>query len=295
MLRKDVRIGLAIGGGLVAVLIVILLITSGPTKNTEVTLVPDADTTAPAPPNGQPSGDAAAIDPFKDPAGTSEQPAKESAPATAPTDDRWQRALSTGKVESDTPPLLLTETPAPAQSRPQNEITTTPPTTSPSSVAAMPATASPSGAAAPTPASTAPRTHVIQTGESFSTIAQVVYGNSSYYPHLIRANPNIDPKKLRPGTTIVIPDAAQVVATASPDTKSSIDSKPAITLDDKREYRVQTGDSLYKIALKLYGKAERADAIYDLNKDAIGPNRSYLKVGMTLKLPEPPTSTTAAR
>jgi hypothetical protein len=47
--------------------------------------------------------------------------------------------------------------------------------------------------------------------------------------------------------------------------------------------------------VRLYGRADKLDAIYELNKDQIGPNRSYLKAGMILKLPEPPTSTTAAR
>src|SRR5262245_21569999 len=42
MMRKDVRIGFAIGGVLLAVLIVYGLVTSGPTpRNHEVTLAPD--------------------------------------------------------------------------------------------------------------------------------------------------------------------------------------------------------------------------------------------------------------
>jgi nucleoid-associated protein YgaU len=134
----------------------------------------------------------------------------------------------------------------------------------------------------------------VQRNESFASIAQAVYGNEAYYPHLMRANPNIDPKKLRVGMTIVIPDASEVVARdASAEPASA--TIPAPGLDSTREYRVQPNDSLYKIALRLYGRADKLDAIYELNKDQIGPNRSYLKAGMILKLPEPPTSTTAAR
>jgi nucleoid-associated protein YgaU len=107
--------------------------------------------------------------------------------------------------------------------------------------------------------------------------------------------------------TIVLPDREQVVAKpkasdAAPlvgGTGSAVAQNASATLpplDEKTQYRAQPGESLYKISLKLYGKADRVDAIYNLNKDAIGPNPSRLKAGTVLKLPEPPTATaTAAR
>jgi nucleoid-associated protein YgaU len=173
-----------------------------------------------------------------------------------------------------------------------------------------------SGASAAAPA-TGARTHVVQRGESFATIAAAVYGNSAYYPHLLRANPNIDPKKLKPGMTVTIPDPAQVVAAhngpvaashetpsavgtnsgaavsaASSDSASAKSAAPAI--DEKSQYRVQASDSLYKISLRLYGKADRVDKLYELNKDVIGANPAHLKAGMVLKLPEAPTSGSSA-
>jgi nucleoid-associated protein YgaU len=36
---------------------------------------------------------------------------------------------------------------------------------------------------------------------------------------------------------------------------------------------VQAGDNLNRIALKLYGNANKWQAIYDLNKEAIGNDR----------------------
>jgi nucleoid-associated protein YgaU len=65
------------------------------------------------------------------------------------------------------------------------------------------------------------------------------------------------------------------------------------SIDSTKEYRVAPGDSLHKIAMKLSGKAAKADDLYELNKDKIGDDSSRVKVGMVLKLPEAPTATSA--
>jgi nucleoid-associated protein YgaU len=292
IMRKDVRIGLAIGGVLVAVLIVYLLITAAAPRNNEVTLAPDE----PALQQPAPGGIA---EPARPPATA---PAEGTAPrsntpehATPKQNDPWQKALSTGQLDSadSAPPMMLTVTPTPTT---QPTVNAAPPDTS-----IQPPTAhAPDGLAiAATPStqpSTGQRTHVVQQGETYSSIAAAAYGDAAYYPHLKRANPTIDEKKLRPGMTIVIPDKSQVVAISTGATPQlASDSKPATSVDSSREYRVQPRDSLYKISLKLYGRADKADAIYQLNKDAIGPNPSVLKVGLVLKLPDPPSSTAAAR
>ena len=55
------------------------------------------------------------------------------------------------------------------------------------------------------PASLTGRTYTVQAGETFSSIAGSVYGNSRYYPHIMRANPSLDPTRLRAGTVINLP------------------------------------------------------------------------------------------
>src|SRR5262249_27749129 len=137
------------------------------------------------------------------------------------------------------------------------------------------------------------RTHVVQPNETFTSIAAAVYGSSAYYPHLIRANPNIDPRKLRPGMTINIPAVTDVRAdnTATPAGSPAAPAAPAnASVDPKSQYKVQSGDSLYTIAVKLYGKPDLRQKIYDLNKTAIGPDMNRLKLGMVLNLPEAPTA-----
>jgi nucleoid-associated protein YgaU len=137
-------------------------------------------------------------------------------------------------------------------------------------------------------------THLVKSGETFSSIAAVVYGSASYYPHLVRANPHANPNNLKLGTVITIPPIDQVKASGTG--KEAEHATAAATgapnvpqeskLDPVRQYRVQPGDSLYKISMKVYGKSGYTDRIYEANKNVIGPNPTKLKVGMVLELPD---------
>ena len=251
--------------------------------------------------------------------------AAEASPASQPSaDDHWSAALHTGL------PVLMTSTPSnpvPAAPVPAVQADANLPTQQPteksqngsgSPIMAMAGSNTPasvSGAEVPirvsNPPPAAPEAklpsatanpakpvgadqHVIQPGETLSSIAAAAYGSAAYYPHLLRANPNIDPKRLRPGMTINLPPASQVKADASTSAIATATpgATPAVTtakLDEKSEYRVESGDSLMKISSKLYGSIKNVDKLYDLNKTTIGPDKAKLKVGAVLKLPEPPT------
>lgn len=150
-------------------------------------------------------------------------------------------------------------------------------------------------------------THVVKTGESFYTIAQAAYGNSHFYPHLLRANPDVNPNRLKPGMTIKVPAASSVKPSESPTLASggatnapgslislSASSTPgprkprptaATTPLAAGEYRVAQDENLYRIAVKLYGSPRKMQEIYDLNKSTIGSDPAKVKVGAILKLP----------
>lgn len=68
------------------------------------------------------------------------------------------------------------------------------------------------------------------------------------------------------------------------------DKKKGFQFDPKKSgivdsYTVKGGDTLSKIAEKIYGDASLYVKIYDANKDMIGSDPDQIKVGMTLKIP----------
>jgi nucleoid-associated protein YgaU len=142
--------------------------------------------------------------------------------------------------------------------------------------------------------------HTVAPGETYSSISAALFGNAKYWPEIAAANPKIDPKRLHPGLVLVIPDipaaAVTPAATAAPVAPplATPVSTPVAPIDAKTQYRVQSGDSLYRIAVRLYGNGNLGEKIYDINKDLIGPDPAKLKPGQILKLPQAPGQSTAA-
>ncbi|HWE96188.1 MAG TPA: LysM peptidoglycan-binding domain-containing protein [Tepidisphaeraceae bacterium] len=346
-MRKEVKIGTAIGGVLVAVIVVSALVNKGNSKKHDAVVL---DTGKPAAgtgdqtgtPDHTPAGDPASVARPADPVPpshdtTGDAPAGgQVTPPAAPThpDDsadashspksgtNWQILLSAEHPDEIMTPVH-TNTPDPAGSGG----TPTPPTetrvdtgsNSSGGTSAPPTGTSGSGtgvASDPvspvTPHPAGPQTHRIQSGETFSSIAKSFYGDARFFGEIAKANPTVNPNKLKPGTTINLPDKAMFKtekkeATAGTSTPAGPAATPHPTapavsaaVDPKTEYRVQSTDSLYKISMKLYGTPNKVDAIYQLNKDRIGADPARLKLNMVLKLPETPnssasTSATASR
>jgi len=159
-----------------------------------------------------------------------------------------------------------------------------------------------SGAVAPAPvmptaAVGAARTHAIQPGETLSSIAASAYGSAMAYTHILKANPNLNPTNLKIGTVITLPAIEQIKA--ANERKAAAPASPGgstsgtlvdVKIDPTRQYKVQSGDSLYRIAARLYGKGIYADRIYDRNRALIGGDPKRLKLGIVLELPEQPTA-----
>jgi nucleoid-associated protein YgaU len=55
--------------------------------------------------------------------------------------------------------------------------------------------------------------------------------------------------------------------------------------DVERRYTVMSGDSLSKIAKKVYGDAAKWRRIYDANKDVIGANPDLIHPGQEYRIP----------
>ena len=146
------------------------------------------------------------------------------------------------------------------------------------------------------------REYVVQKGDtSFERIAarKEVFGDSTKAAIISRANPLVSPDRLKAGETKVripvdpdniqgklvwvdepIPDETVVVAPPPP--------KPAPQPEGKT-YTIQSGDTLWSIAEKFYGKGVLWRTIADANKDTL-PDPDRPKLGAVLRIPPAPSS-----
>ena len=127
-------------------------------------------------------------------------------------------------------------------------------------------------------------THIVKAGETLSSIAAAAYGDSKSWKLIAAANPTVNPNRLSAGTKLTVPAASGIVPHGS-----TVGSR----IDSKSQYQVQASDSLYRISMRLYGTGDHATKLYEDNKDVIGANPARLKLGMILKLSDPPSVATA--
>ncbi len=197
----------------------------------------------------------------------------------AATTDRWATAWNTGRVGSSSTEIAPVREPPQIANPLAGGDSIRPP--GPSVGNTTEATA-----AAPLPAA---GTYKIQAGDTYSKIAAKLYNNRNLYHLIEKANPGVNPSKLKIGQEINVPAAPASSASAR---DALTPAAPEITgaIDATRQYRVQPGDTLHKISQKLYGKTKFWAALYDANKQKIGPDAGKLKVGTVLTLPHVPTA-----
>jgi nucleoid-associated protein YgaU len=129
------------------------------------------------------------------------------------------------------------------------------------------------GHPAPAPEALAAGTVAVRKGDTLGAIAERVLGSAEEWPRLVKANPGVDPKRLKPGQVLVVPGAV-------PRNPPSVAGSAGST----RRYEVGRNDTLEKISLRFYGTRTRWIDILEANRAAIGsPER--LQVGTTLQIP----------
>lgn len=350
-MRKDLKIGMAIGAVLLVVVIVYFAMPKPDAGTTELAgagapgeggndpaaaVDPDAsmpeqavptdedEATETQTPSGAPSVAAdgtppGSADPFD---ANAQAPDADEADETAPPDDggtNWAKLLVTGEFA----PPLRTVTPAPADRGGASAAVTggTPVAGGPSVSGTAGAGNSPTSPierepvasdGVPGPSDTAAaariptqhdaagnvRKHVMKKDETYTSIAKLLYGDGRHYLAIQRANPDLDPERIRPGTVINLPDPASIKGAnsgsgaepAGPNGTggASVAAGPR-AIDPKTEYEVKPNDSLHKIATRVYGTSTMWEKIYELNQQAIGSDPEKLKLGMVLKLPPNPS------
>jgi LysM repeat protein len=149
------------------------------------------------------------------------------------------------------------------------------------------------------PVQPATREYKVKSGDTLGGIAQHELGSSKRVADIQKLNNNIDPTKLMPGMTLVLPpsDAKTAAATGAQAPASAATNlvasntktiEPKTTSQAKasvagaRKYTVRSGDTLSVIASRELGSAKRWTEIRDLNP---GVDERSLKVSAVLNLP----------
>ncbi len=151
------------------------------------------------------------------------------------------------------------------------------------------------------PASGTPkiREHVIQAGETYSSLAVKYFGSAKYVSLITKANPGKDPRRLFVGAKVKIPEApAGATVTSRPETAEAPTPKPALEtvteplppIPDGHAYKVQAGEGWYDLAKRFLGDGNRWPELYELNRERVAHNPHALRVGTVIEVPKPVTS-----
>jgi len=138
------------------------------------------------------------------------------------------------------------------------------------------------------PPAAAPRTYVVQAGDTLSTISQKTLGTSKKWELISKANGNVNPTSLRIGQALTIPqEPVEVAHSEGPALERALEEAAGFVSNGNRPtgiYRVQAGDSLYVISRRVLSSPDRWKEIYELNRDKMSsPND--LSVGQVILVP----------
>ena len=164
------------------------------------------------------------------------------------------------------------------------------------------------------------KTYVVKAGDTLSTIAASQWSGKGGLKAILDANKDVlpNPNKLRVGMTLKIPAAAPAVTSAptrtdapkpdAPKNDAGAKKNEALTKEVTKEshadseYIVQSGDTLERIARKVFSDGRKWRDIYEWNREAL-PEPGRLQVGQVLKMkqaspaaavPSPKSSTSRA-
>ncbi|MFG0298748.1 MAG: LysM peptidoglycan-binding domain-containing protein [Phycisphaerales bacterium JB047] len=136
--------------------------------------------------------------------------------------------------------------------------------------------------------------HIVRDNETMQSIAKEYFGSGENWRTIARANPFVDPQKLKAGMSIRIPkdpNNIQGIVTgkdAEPGViESHTDTQAAVI-----EYVVRPGDSLSRISQRIYGSSRHARFIFDSNRDKL-KSMDDISIGQLLRLPPLPENSSA--
>ncbi len=186
----------------------------------------------------------------------------------------------------------------------------------------VPPSGSQSVASSPSSSASPLKSYTVKAGDSFSSIAVAELGAERHWLAIEDANPGVDPKRIRVGQVINLPNveeanveeasvekanvekanvekdsgkpAASSPATTAATTSKPATTKPAATSDSKpapvseaKLHEVRAGENLSSISRRYFNTPDHWRHIYLTNRDLIGSDPGKLKAGVKLKITTP--------
>ena len=129
-------------------------------------------------------------------------------------------------------------------------------------------------------------TYVIRHGDTLMAIAKRIYGNVRMVRAIERANPGLDPRRLRVGQKIRLPHSHRLVQRSSRHhTRVRLTRRRGRVARGSKIYIVRRGDTLIEIARREYHRAADWKLIYRANRREIGSRPSDIRIGEKLVIP----------
>jgi nucleoid-associated protein YgaU len=136
--------------------------------------------------------------------------------------------------------------------------------------------------------------YTVQPGDTFASIARRFYGSSGKAELIARANPLVDPTRIKNGRVLKIPkdpsniQGKPVTSTPPSSINPAPTSSPTSAPDPGgRRHKVERGDTLTSISKKYYGTIRKADVILKANRNVLSKPED-LRPGQTLVIPPSP-------
>lgn len=135
--------------------------------------------------------------------------------------------------------------------------------------------------------------YTVQPGDTFASIARRFYGSTGKAELIARANPLVDPTRIKNGRVLKIPkDPSNIQGkpvTAAPPTSPSQTPAPSPSAPaaGERRHTVERGDTLTSISKKYYGTIKKTDVILKANRNVLS-RAEDLRPGQTLVIPPSP-------
>ncbi len=122
----------------------------------------------------------------------------------------------------------------------------------------------------------------VKPDDSLWTIAAESLGDPVRWKEILKANPTLDPDRLRVGQRLRLPRRQAARHAPGPEPRLRVDTgDPGVVY-----HVVDDGDTLTDIADRFYGSTVGWTAIWEANRDLIGANPDRLRVGTRLRIPD---------